>query len=382
MTTNPRQIGATLRRTKSRLLLSGGALGAVMVLLLSAGTAAACCPPPSPTFTDLATIPLLDAIAANSTDIYIQGVANCSQIYQVNLWDSVTPYATVPIGNATCDEGALSLVPTYNTTCQNSSWSQWQSSVAAPGQGNWGGGGGGGGGGCSPCDQKTTVTWTLYDIVAGDLFEITNGGSTVTLLYHFPVSKRASENLGLTYDTLGEFDHDLIVTSSSKGDVWTFNTTTLSATLIATLSTYIGGPSIAPVGFGSYGGEVLIAEKKLGHVIALNVSGSWTDVTNWTNANAVTTIPSGGWGCGGCSFGWQHFVVFLANYSSGALEAFPASDFSHLQGDGLIAGGLNAGVASFTSAGASQLFLGNTERLSYITSIDCAQSGSGHHRGW
>jgi hypothetical protein len=342
----------------------------------------------------LATIPLIDAIAANDTVVYAQGVQNCSEIYAITPSGSVSVYATLPLGaNVTCDEGALSLVPVYNTTCQNGwGWGGWGAPALAGGEGNWGHGGGNGSGntsGCTPCQsQVTLVSENLYDIVAGYLFEITNNGSTVTLVHHFYVSKLASENLGLTYDQVGMFSHDLIVTSSAGGDVWTFNTTTSAVTLVTKLGTYIGGPAVAPNGFGTYGGDVLVAEKRMGEVVAVTPSGNVSDVANWSKANAVAIIPSGsGWGgCGGgsngCSFGGQHDVIFVANYSSGALEAFPASDFQHVQGDGIVAGGLNEGIGTFTPSGTTSLFAGQTQKLSYITSITCFDTGSGQHGGW
>jgi hypothetical protein len=385
---------AKMRRMTLGLLGPAGALTILAILILGAGAASACGTPPSSQPTVLATIPLIDAIAANNTVVYVQGVANCSEIYAITPSGSVSVYATLPLGaNVTCDEGALSLVPVYNTTCQNGwGWGGWGSPALRGSEGNWGHGGGNGSGntsGCTPCQtQVTLIGENLYDIVAGYLFEITENGTNVTLVHHFYVSKAASENLGLTYDQVGTFDHDLIVTSSAGGDVWTYNTTTGSVALLTKLSTYIGGPAVAPTGFGSYGGEVLIAEKRLGEVVAVTASGNVTNVANWSKSNAVAVIPSGGgWGgCGGgqggCSFGSQHDVIFLANYSSGALEAFPASDFVHLQGDGIVAGGLNQGIGTFTPSGTTSVFASNTERLSYITAITCFNTGNGQHGGW
>jgi hypothetical protein len=361
-----------------------GAVALVAILLLGAGAAGACTPPPtSPVNYTLATIPLIDAIAANSTEVFAQGVTNCSQIWGVTASGNVSVYATLPVANSACDEGALALTPLPVNCTENQSTGGWGQSWG----GNWGKGGNGNG--CRPCGGQSTSTQDiLYDVVAGELFEITNGGANVTQVAKFYVSHNTSENLGLAYDQVGLFDHDLIITSSAGGKVWLYNITTANTSLLTQLFTYIGGPAVAPLNFGTYGGDVLIAEKRMGEVVAVTPSGSVSNVSNWSKSNAVAFPPASGWGgCGSstCSFGSHQEVLFVANYTSGALEAFPSSDLRNFGGDGFVAGGLNQGIAAFNSAGSTTLFASQTQKISDIASITCfsqSRSGGHGHGGW
>jgi len=209
----------------------------------------------------------------------------------------------------------------------------------------------------------------------------------------FPFSHKPSENMGLAWDQVGQFGHDLIVTSSSGGNVWLVNDTG-NVTLLVQLHTYIGGPAVAPMYFGPFGGDIIIAEKTLGEIVAVSPSGNVTNVAAWSKANAVTFPFSGhgqwGWGfgsgCGnnGCSFGNNHDVMFVANYSSGAVEAFPASDLYGFWGEGFVAGGLNQGIGAFAPNGSTSYFATQTERLSDIASMYCpppCHGGGGHGSG-
>ncbi len=392
---------------RTRLWAPLSVVAVLAILLLGAGSAGATSSgnSQSPSYTVLITLPLLDAIAANQSTVFAQAVTNCSQIWAINTWDNASLYATVPNGNRTCSEGALTIAP--YTICPTTTPGNLS---VLPRDGEWGNRGGSGGGqgsSCqtptskSPCHNNQNNIETLYDVLDGVLYEITNGGANVTTIATFNVSTKASENMGLTYDQVGSFDHDLIVTSSSGGQVWLVNQTGV-VTLLTALNTYIGGPAVAPEGFGTYGGDVVIAAKTLGEVVAVTPSGNETTVANWSKANAVTfpsdTGSAGGsgrgyGGCGGsnggCTFGRQHFALFVANYSSGALEAFPASEISHANGQGFVAGGLNQGIGEFKSNGNTKFFASNTERLSDIASVSCfpetqgcGGGGCGGHGGW
>ncbi len=380
--------------TSARVAVPLGVIGVVALLILSTGAASATtASPPAETHSTLATLPEIDAIAANSTNVFYQGVQNCSQIWTVNAWGTVSLYATVPV-NSTCDEGSLALAPV--TSCPSSSWSD--AAIVAAGVetdiADWSHGGHGSG--CKPCHQQTG--YALYDIVDGLLFEITNGGANITLVDSFPSSNSPALNWGLTYDQVGDFNHSLIVTSSAHGDVWLVNSTG-AVMLLTQLGVYAAGPAVAPAAFGTYAGSVLIAEKGPGRVVAVNSTGAATVVTNWTKADAVAFADAsyasygsrsgsgyggkgGGGGCGsgysgGCTFSKAQDVFFVANYSSGALEAFPASDFANFTNQGFVAGGLNHGIASFESNGTTTLFQSQTQRLSDIAFITCFASNSG-----
>lgn len=367
-----------VRRNGRHFWMPIGALVTLVFLLSGTGAAAAWSTPPagSPPYTVLDTIPLVDAIAANSSMVFAQGVANCSDIWGIAPNGTVSLYATVPIPNTACDEGALALAPNTTYTGHGSSGGGPPPAPTSADQalGEWRGG-------CHHhCAPSNT---TLFDVVAGNLFAITDDGATVTQVASFPISDKTSENMGLAWDQVGLFNHTLIVTSSSGGDVWLVNSTG-TVTLLVKLHTYIGGPAVAPLSFGPFGGDIVIAEKSRGEIVAVSPSGSVTFVANWSKANAVTFPfgsehghPSWGeWGseggCApGCTFGTGHDVLFVANYSSGAVEAFPASDLRGYGGDGFVAGGQNQGIGAFAANGTTRYFATETQRLSDISSIYC-----------
>ncbi|HTT45671.1 MAG TPA: hypothetical protein VMH38_06610 [Thermoplasmata archaeon] len=372
-------------RATTRMLVPAGAIVVLALMVLGTGVASACHPSsPSPPYTVLTTIPRVDAIAANSTMVFAQGEVNCSQIWAITATGEVYVYATVPVPDSACDQGALALGP--NTTCASSGGggaplpaSPVRDDGLSEGSGT---GHGHGHHGCHPQGPGNV----LYDVVAGGLYEISNGGSDVTLLATLSTVSQYAVEFGLTYDQVGTFQHDLIVTSDPGGKVWLYNCTEGTLTLLAAVHSRIGGPAVAPMSFGPYGGDVVIAAKTLGEVLAVAPDGTVTAVTNWSEANAVTfpSIGHHGDSCGTvCSFGPQHFVLFVANYSSGAVEAFPAKDLRGFGGMGFVAGGLNQGIAGFTSGGNTQLFASETQRLSDITSVVCffPAHGCGHHGG-
>ncbi|MGA8664973.1 MAG: hypothetical protein WB809_07935 [Thermoplasmata archaeon] len=362
---------------------------AILVLLvLGAGTAGAWGHSTPPTPTVLATVPLVATVVANSTTVFAQGVTNCSDIWAISTSGNVSLYATVPQAMSICEEGALALAP-YSISVPYNPGNV--SNLPRDAEWGHGGGGHGGHGGRGGCGCRSNET--LYDALDGVLYEITDGGTNVSTVATFPgVPDLTSENMGLTYDQVGWFNNDLIVTSSAGGMIWLVNSSG-NVTLFAQLHTYIGGPAVAPGWFGSYGGDLLVAAKHLNAIVALNSSGNASVVANWTTPNAVGFQSGGGHGWGGwdqdgcgsgsCSFGPNHDVLFVANYSSGAVEGFPESDVQSYAGQGFIAGGLNAGIGTFTSGGTTSMFASQTQRLSDLAFIDCfqcyAHCGGGHH---
>jgi hypothetical protein len=384
--TGPRSMRARNGRTL-RLMVAAAGLAVVALLVLGAG-AGTIAPRegPAPTqaawggggssnsnFNVLETIPLADAVVANTTDVFAQGQVNCSDIWAISPSGTVSLYATVPVNDSACQEGALALAP-YEIpgTCAAPASS---CNVSLSSGAGTRGANAGGPNGCH--HQPPSVNETLYNVINGQLFEIRDNGSLVVLVASFPVPSATSENMGLTYDQTGSWSHDLVVTSSSRGVIWTVNQTGV-VTQVAKLGTYIAGPAVAPWSFAMYGGDLVVAEKSHGRVEAVSPSGTLSTVTNWTKAVGVA-FQSGGGGCGGqsCSFGPDHDIFFLANYSSGAIEGFPSGDFWGLWGQGIVAGGENHGVAAFQSDGTTTLFASGTQRIGYINFITCLDPNGG-----
>jgi hypothetical protein len=330
----------------------------------------------APTYQVLDTLPLADSVVANTTDVFAAGQVNCSNVWAITPSGGVSVYASVPVNDSACQEGALALAPyAIPGVCLEGSCNitmapnEAARQVPLPGGHN----------GCHN-QQPPAVNQTLYYVINGYLFEIADGGSAVYFVTSFAVPSHTSENMGMTYDDVGTWNNDLVITSSSHGMVWTVNQTGV-VTQVAELGTYIAGPAIAPRNFGAYGGDILVAEKTNGVVESINTTGATAPVTSWTKAIGVAFQSSNG-GCGqsGCSFGSNHDIFFLANYTSGAIEGFPQSDFWNLWGQGIVAGGLDHGIAEFQPDGTTTLFASGTERLGYINFISCfpASGGWGH----
>ncbi len=343
------------RRLTAGVLTPLGAIGVFVIMFLSVGTTAAT---PSPTQPNnvLTTIPGLDAIAANSTVVFAQAEQNCSQIWGIAPWDAVGIYAHVPITNANCTQGSLVIAPA-NTSCGNLSLginAPAAASRSGPAvYGAW----------TSSCPPCPCVADDLYDVTGGSLFQISDWGTIVTTMDTFPVPIVPRENMGLTYDQVGTFDHDLIVTSSDTGNIWLVNITTYAVTPFLKMGTYISSPAVAPMSFGSLGGDLLVAVKHNSQVDAITPGGIISVVTHWKFANSVAFSTSNN------TFGPDNDVFFVANYTSGALEAYTASQLAPYAGLGFVAGGHDAGIAAFNSLGVKTLFGTGTDRVSAIAFI-------------
>lgn len=320
------------RGVAAGILTPIGAIGVLVVLIMGIGVGTATpvygpAPPPAV----LAVDPSIDAVAANTSTVFYQDVNNCWNIYAMAPYGGPGVYAQLPVEEGTCTEGSLAIALTYNA-----------------------------------CGCASDV---LYDVVAGTLYRITDWGTVVTPLASFPVPFGVREDMGLTWDQTGNWSHDLIITSSSDGQIWLYNITLGTTTLFMKMGEYISGPAVAPYGFGSYGGDLLVGVKHHNAVDAITPLGVVSTVTSWTEATAVAfdAAPQG------YGFGPYAYTLFVANFTSGALEAWTNSQLvgynSTYNTQGWLMSGNNHGIASFTGTGASTLFASNTLRLSAIAFV-------------
>ena len=322
-----------------------GAIGVLAILIMGvgAGSATPVYGPAAPP-TVLTTLPTIDAVAANTSTVFYQNVNNCQDVYAMAPFGSPGIYSVLPVPQGTCTEGSLAIALTYNS-----------------------------------CGCASDV---LYDVVGGTLFQITDWGTVVTPLASFPVPFGVREDMGLTWDQTGNFSHDLIITSSSDGQIWTYNITTGITTLFMKLGMYIAGPAVAPYGFGSVGGDLLVAEKHANQVVAITPLGVVSTVTSWTESTGVAfdAAPQG------YGFGPNAYTLFVANFTSGALMAWTNSQLvtynSAYNSQGWLMSGNNHGIASFDGTGATSLYASNTLRLSAITFVSytpscCTGNGCG-----
>jgi hypothetical protein len=328
-----------------------------------------------------ANIPGVTSLAVSPTQLFATTSTNCTQVLSVSSSGVVSLYAVLPIPVSKCGEGSIALAPPCWGTVSSSpgNWANWGNDKQgycndnSGSKGSWGsdqgpyhGNKGAYGnnqqsqGPCG-CKNQKEANDTLWDVQEGQLFEISHGGSTVTL---FATFSKTGSDMGLTYDSVGAFGHDLIV-SGSSGRVWTVDQSG-GVTLVANLKTHIEGPAVAPWDFGTYGGNVLVAGTPKDTVFAIEPNGTFSALATWPNAESVA-FPSD---CG-CGFGATPAVFFVANVTSGSIEAFPASYFSTLWGVGFVDGERNGGIGSFDAAGATTTLATHTKHLEQIAFVQC-----------
>src|SRR6266516_4827318 len=116
-------------------------------------------------------------------------------------------------------------------------------------------------------------TWAPNDIYAtqGNLvWKIAPSGSPVTLFATIP-SGCGSTHSGITFDHVGTFANDMIVTCNT-GSVWRVNSAGVP-TFVASTGTFLEGPAIPPLSFGPAGGQILAADENSGNVWAISNTG-------------------------------------------------------------------------------------------------------------
>lgn len=176
---------------------------------------------------------------------------------------------------------------------------------------------------------------------------------TVSLFTTIPSCVQSSET-GITFDRVGSFGWNMIVTCST-GKMWRV-TATGAATLIADVADALGlasvrieNPDVAPLSFTPYGGQLFVAAEDLGKVLAVSPSGAVSTVASWSSAEGVNFIP-----LNKCTFGTSGGSFFTAIFRSakqgtGAIYRFPLSAFSDQSGRALVTGESGPGIGLLTS---------------------------------
>lgn len=171
---------------------------------------------------------------------------------------------------------------------------------------------------------------------------------------------------GITFDTVGTFDHQMIVTCADFGSgtstvykVGPFASPT--ATLIATIDDAVEGPNVAPLSFGASGGCIFVASEGSGNIYA--VCPGVSVFSNWPGAEAVRFIPSRN-GQPPCEFNPEGGAFFQADFSTGSILQWPAEDFAGLAGNALVPSETGAGHGVLTPSGSISPFAA-TDGLSH-----------------
>jgi hypothetical protein len=205
-----------------------------------------------------------------------------------------------------------------------------------------------------PCIEKYPAIAPALSANAGftprDIF-VTQGtdvykirGSTVTPFATIPGC--AADHTGITFDHVGTFGYNMIVTCQGGG-VWKVdgNGTT---THIADTGTQLEGPAVAPPSFGPFGGQILAADENNGQIHAIASDGTVTlDAFDWYGAEGVVVIPSAP--CTFCSGG--SFFQAIENFN--AIYQYAPADFAGLDGSILVTSEYGSGTAVITWDGSN-----------------------------
>jgi hypothetical protein len=139
------------------------------------------------------------------------------------------------------------------------------------------------------------------------------------------------DHTGITFDHVGTFGYNMIVTCRDGG-VFSVGSTGTPAHIADVNAGEIEGPAIPPLSFGPLGGQILVADEDFGQVHAISTTGNVTyGVFSWDGAEGVVVIPSNP--CTYCSGGSAFFQVIE---DLNAINQYPLTDFTDFTGNSSI----------------------------------------------
>jgi len=164
----------------------------------------------------------------------------------------VTEYCNPQI-DAISDTGMVSVFVTYPTFPGNPGECKERYIAISPGLGTW-----------APNDIYVTDGDVVY--------KVTPDGLGVTTFA--TMTGCGNDQSGITFDHVGTFGFDMIVTCAN-GDIWRVDSTG-TPTRVANLGHANEGPVVAPLSFGPLGGQILVADEDNGAVHAIANDGTVT----------------------------------------------------------------------------------------------------------
>ena len=273
-----------------------------------------------------AAIPSPTAVAATSHELVALSGASCSTVYSVATNGSVSILATLVTSLTSCAESAIAI---------------------SPGLGNF-------------------ATGEVFVLLAGELFEVPAAGSSAPIAAALTLANLTRGNMGLAFDATGTFGYTLLAVGGSHGFVDEID----AASEVRSLGSFgvnVEGPAVAPTGFGTVGGELVVAQSFGSSVLAMDPTGSVRPFASYGSpAEGISFVPTIA-----CSFSTTGDAYFVADTSNNSLLAVPASTFGKVAGSGLILGeARGAGVGLLLTNGSTSRLLkisGNLEGASYVT---------------
>ena len=132
----------------------------------------------------------------------------------------------------------------------------------------------------------------LFAAIGSNIFQIHLKSGKVHSFATLPLMQGLVS--GITFDKIGTFENNLIVTST-QGDVWRIDYLT-NAVLVSRPSSpaFIENPDVAATDtFSPYGGFLFAGSPTLQRVVAVEpVTGTWSFVTGFVGASGIYMVPS------------------------------------------------------------------------------------------
>ena len=273
-----------------------------------------------------ASIPSPTAVAASAHELVVLSGASCSTVYSVAGNGSVATFATLLTSLTSCPESAVAI---------------------SPGLGNF------------PAGE-------VIVLLAGQLFEIPASGSVTPIAATMTLANLTRGNMGLTFDASGTFGYTLLAVGGSHGFVDEVDSTNQVRSL-GSFGVNVEGPSVAPTGFGTVGGDLIVAQSFGAAVLAMDPTGSVRSFASYgAPAEGISFVPTIA-----CTYSTTGDAYFVADTSNNTLLAVAASTFGKVAGDGLVLGeARGAGVGLLLANGSTSRLLripGNLEGASYVS---------------
>lgn len=166
----------------------------------------------------------------------------------------------------------------------------------------------------------------IYVASGNGVMQIANDGSTSSNF----VSGLSGYVRGILFDPVGSFGHDMLITTNT-GNVYRVNSGG-SASLLASIGADTEGLDIAPAGFGSFGGQLVVASEGTGQINAIDTAGNITNLglTIGGGPEELAFVPLNLGSSGNPVEGF-----YGSNYTQNVLKA-DASEFTGYLGDAIV----------------------------------------------
>jgi Tol biopolymer transport system component len=165
----------------------------------------------------------------------------------------------------------------------------------------------------------------IYATVGPNIYQITPDGLTVTLCENIP--SLPNGETGITFDTVGTFQNRMILTDR-RGPVYALDACGGTVSSLGDIGFQIEGPTVAPLSFGVFGGQILMGNEFQDKVYALSAGGVISTVATTESPEGLITIPPTV-----CNMGTSSGAYFVAMKDAKQLWKFDASNFAGMNND-------------------------------------------------